>query len=255
MRTNTRAYSTPKSGNSETEQQDRYFAILDDEGYCDAMQQRFAVSDGATEAIFSGHWAQLLSKAWVEQRLELGAEWQAQLEPLIENWKRFVNGDNLPWWLEQKIEKGSFATLAGLTLTDEKGGVRWNYESIGDSCLFVIERNEMTFSGPLTQSNQFDSAPYLIGSNMETNTNVAGNVHRHGSTLADGTVEFLLMTDAVACYFLSAIARREAPSDILRFADSQDPQSSFCNWVTNLRSSGALKNDDVTILSVILTDI
>jgi len=250
MRTHTRAYSTQKAHNSETEQQDRYFAQTDDEGYCDAIVQRFAVSDGATEAIFSGPWAQLLVEAWGEQRLKLTGELQPQLEPLIEKWRRSVVADDLPWWAEQKIEQGAFATLVGLTLRDEKGGCFWEYESIGDSCVFVIERNAMTFSGPLTEPIQFDSTPYLIGSNMSYNDKLSKNVRRQGHLFPDGT-EFLLMTDAVACYFLTAIATGESPSQILQFSDSQDPHSSFLAWVSNLRASGALKDDDVTIVSII----
>ena len=253
MRTHTRAYSTPKAGNSETEQQDRYFAQLDDAGYCDASLQRFAIADGATEAIFSGPWAQLLAEAWGEHRLDLSGELQPQLEPLIVQWRHTVVADNLPWWAEQKIENGAFATLAGLTLRDENGGYCWEYESIGDSCLFVIERNAVTFSGPLTEPLQFDSTPYLIGSNMAYNAELPKKVHRQKNVFPDGT-EFLLMTDAVACYFLTAIANGESPSYILQFGDSRDPHSSFLTWVSNLRALGAMKNDDVTILSVIVGD-
>jgi hypothetical protein len=251
MRTHTRTYATPKAGNSETEQQD-FFALLGDAGYSDTSPQRFAISDGATDAIFSGAWAQLLTKAWVEKRLELAAELQPQLEPLIDQWRNSVQGDDLPWWAEQKIEKGAFATLAGLTLWDDNGKYWWEYESIGDSCLIVIERNKMTFSGPLTQPIQFESAPYLIGSNVSYNGELAGNIHRHRSSFADTDIEFLLMTDAVACYFLKAITSGIMPGQILQFADSQNAQSSFLTWVSSLRESGAMKNDDVTILSILI---
>ena len=58
---------------------------------------------------------------------------------------------------------------------------------------------------------------------------------------------FLLMTDALAAWFLTQWEAKQTP-----WNDLPDNDADFGPWLKTQRDSGALKNDDVTLLDVIL---
>lgn len=116
--------------------------------------------------------------------------------------------------------------------------------AIGDSCLFQIRDNDLELTFPLAHSSQFDSRPILVCSNAINNKEVWDDI-----TLERGTVQpgdtLLFATDALARWFLVQHEAGERPWETLCALQSQ---AEFDAFITGLRHSHAMRNDDVTLL-------
>jgi hypothetical protein len=251
MRTHTRAYWTPKAGNEESEYQDAFAFESWDEGYSNETHQRFVVADGATEAIYSGPWARALAENWYQRRLDLADGHEETLDQLAAQWQADLPVISRPWWAEEKIESGSFSTLAGLALTEKGGGIQWEFQAVGDSCLFIVQLGKLIFCGPIKESSQFSSSPYLVGTQKIHNKNLAREiVIENGILDSRDDLNFFLMTDAIACWFMKCLESGESPSILERISDGPDEQSVFLASIDRIRDEGGMRNDDVTLLSV-----
>jgi hypothetical protein len=229
-----RAFQAPKRGYSAEECQDA-FAV-------DLEAGRFAVADGATESAESGFWAALLANAFMQGGPDPWREW---LAPLQGGWDRHVkvpDADEL-WFLEQRYRDGAYSTFLGVWLRGE----HWKGVAVGDSCLFHVRDNRLLASYPMESPSQFGVTPKLIGSreaaDLPEPENFAGSL-RPGDQL-------LLMTDALACWFLTAAERGEEPwaaiEGLVKLSDDD-----FAAWVERLRDRRELKNDDTTVVAVYL---
>lgn len=249
MNTITRVFWIPKRGSSEDEYQDA-FAPREklDEYRCEPVQ-RFAVSDGASEAIYSGRWARMLAQAWCESRLELGGASPDDLAILGEAWLRSVEDSQLPWWAEEKIRSGSFATLVGLELRDGPSGAAWSCTAVGDSCWLLVRGNEALSVGPLQASADFSNSPYLLASNPAMMADLAGAVATRSGTLEEED-KFFLMTDAIAHWVIEKKQGQTPFNEWFPFFDAEDGTAAFKDWVDALRERGEMRNDDVTLMLV-----
>lgn len=256
MKTHTTIFCLPKAENQPSEYQDAYFQQSDSEdGDCESLEQRFAVADGATESIFSGPWAKLLTDEWGSGGLDLVGDYENTIARLSLRWRTAITSEALPWWAEEKIDKGAFSTFAGLQLCRKPdGSASWSLTAIGDSCLFLIRGNKLKFSGPLESAEQFNSCPYLIGSSIECNSEFKNHLKVYTGVLRKYD-HLILATDAVACWFISKIKGGIKPSDLLEFEDYEDykdQRSAFVDFVKKARSSAVMRNDDVTLVSIIV---
>src|SRR5438105_4560754 len=142
MRTSLRIYWTPKRGNTQEEYEDAFWPPEPLDLHSKLL--RFAVADGATETSFAGSWAQILTRAYCRDRLSQ-KRIHKTLPRLQQEWNSSITSKSLPWYAEQKLSQGAFATLLGLTLLDGT----WQSTSIGDSCLFQIRRNSVVTAFPI----------------------------------------------------------------------------------------------------------
>jgi hypothetical protein len=232
------ALRVPKHGSSDDEYEDAWAA--------DPARGRFAVADGATESSFAGLWARLLADGFVGARRtrDLGA-WLIGPRRL---WWQAVADLQLAWYAEMKRDQGAFATLLGLQLrlpTATRPGA-WRAQAVGDSCLVRVRADGKLRAFPLTNSADFGNQPRLIGSR----DGPPDRPESASGTLLPGD-RFFLMTDALAQWFLRTHERGGRPW--LGFADvlaSQPPQDAFAALVAALRDGGALRNDDVTLVTI-----
>ena len=251
MRSHTRAYWTPKAGNVESEYQDAFAFESWDDGYSSEKHQRFVIADGATEAIYSGPWAKALVDSWYQGRLDLAEGHSEVLDQLAAQWQTGLPVASRPWWAEEKIESGSFSTLAGLAITEKDDGLQWEFQAVGDSCLFIVQFGELVFCGPLKESSQFSSSPYLVGTQKVHNENLAREVVTEKGMLSSrDDLSFFLMTDAIACWFMKSLESGESLSILERISDGPDDQSAFLTSIDRIRDEGGMRNDDVTMLSI-----
>ncbi|WP_454740224.1 hypothetical protein [Cupriavidus necator] len=249
MDTIVRVFWDPKRGSSEEEYQDA-FAPRErlDEYRCEPVQ-RFAVSDGASEAIYSGRWAQILTQAWCEGRLELSEGRTEDMAILGETWRQSIGDSELPWWAEEKIRSGSFATLVGLELHEGPCGSAWSCTAVGDSCWLLIRENQVMALGPLQKSADFSNNPYLLASNPSLMANLPTAVTTTSGILEKGD-EFFLMSDAIAHWVVGKIEGQVLFNEWFPFFDARDSEEAFKDWVGTLRDSGEMRNDDITLMSV-----
>ena len=234
-------YSLPKRGNSTEEYEDAFAG--------DSGQGHFAVADGASESSFARSWADLLVKQFVQSPILNPQQWGEWSAPLRDRWLEEVGGRTLPWYAEAKLAQGAFATFLGLVVDAEQ--CHWQAISIGDSCLFQIRDGILQKAFPIQESHAFGRTPWLLGSRTlsENQTGDDGFQTCSGDWQVDDY--FLLMTDALAQWFLSQMESGKTPRETVEFLVSENPDSNgFAEWIAKLREEKQLHNDDATLMVV-----
>jgi hypothetical protein len=233
----------PKRGNTKAEYEDAFHLATD--------KCRFAVADGATETSFSGIWAKQLVRAFTNRNLSvpLGIE---ELRPLQIKWQQIVHRRALPWYAEEKASAGAYATFVGLEFSEQKSQTgtenTWRATAAGDSCLVQVRANEILKAFPLAESASFTNCPILLCSAPVFNENGRDLIMAASGSWGCDDI-FLLMTDALACWFFKECEQGDRPWNILRDLDTEG-HISFDELVSDLRSDGRMKNDDVTLVRI-----
>jgi hypothetical protein len=212
----------------------------------DPGRGRFAVADGAAESAESGLWAQLLVESFVHRPPE--QPWPTWLTPLQRQWadavRRPAGAEPLPWFLEGRYRDGAYATFLGLILD----GPRWFALGLGDSCLFQVRGERLEVAFPLTHSSQFDNNPWLVGSRAGPDETPLRQTRQLAGDCRPGD-RLLLMTDALAHWFLSAVEAGTRPWLPLEALFAQ-PDAFFTDWIGRQRADRQLRNDDTTLVSI-----
>lgn len=270
-----RVFSLPKSGNAPGEYEDASWprgpASRHASPLAGGAPFRVAIADGATEASYSDIWAELLVDAYAQGRLGPAALLD-DLIPLQNQWRGRVGEKLLPWYAQEKLRLGAFAALAGLSLREnppplESAADRatvaapagaWEALAVGDSCIFQIRDLNILRAFPIDDVTQFDNRPALIASCFSANQTIAASSHDARGDWSPGD-HFLLMTDALACWFLR-LWHAEADRDaLLQSLFSLDTIEDFTRFIAAARGSGeraglsetaAMRNDDVTLIVV-----
>ncbi len=219
-----RALYLPRRGNAADEYEDAFTS--------DLAAGRFAVADGASESSFAGLWARLLVEGFVHPT----PGWLAAAR---QAWAARVDGQPLPWYAEAKRDDGAFATFVGLVIADG----RWHAMAVGDACLFHTRGDRLLAAFPLGRSSDFGNRPRLIGSRPPANP--ANEAHTEGGGEWEAGDHFLLMTDALAQWFLRRHEANGRPWEELNLEDT-----AFAEWVSERRRRGELRNDDVTVMMI-----
>jgi len=227
----------PRQGYSRDECEDAVAAA--------AERGRFAIADGAGESSHAGLWARLLADTFVNEELQ---PWPSWITPLQARWAdetRRPEGEAQPWFLDGRIEQGAFATFVGLSVGEET----WHCIAVGDSCLFHVTGDDLT-AFPLTHSSQFGNSPVLIGSKQPVEQ-VPLRQARQGFGECKPGDRLWLMTDALAKWFLTRSEAGARPwRDLEKVAAGT--QEKYTAWVGHLRSMKQLRDDDTTLLGVLL---
>lgn len=233
MNTSATAWWAPKSGNTASEYEDAY-AVKPE-------ALRFAVADGASETSFARQWAELLVEGFV-QDAPSAAELHDFITPLQAVWAEGQKGKATAWYAERKAQAGAFSSLLGVSID----GDRWRAVAVGDSCLFVVRSGKVLRAFPLERAEQFSNRPSLLSSVSRANTGVWNDVVAvEGELLANDRL--LLMTDALAQWFLVEAEMGRRPWAALSKVTTPEQ---FAAYIDCLRAGGALRNDDVTLVSV-----
>jgi len=198
---------------------------------------RLAVADGAGESAFAGLWARILVRAFAAGTWD-GDPASTALATLQARWRRLVERRPLAWHQAEKVREGAFATFLGLTLRPHGRVWRWRARATGDACLVWAPAGSPARAFP--QGNP-PLRPQALGTRPAPPppcTDMAGDA-RPGDA-------FLLLTDAVAAWYLGSPDRRLLR--LLAIADAGP--AAFCAWAAAERAQGRLRNDDLTLLSL-----
>ena len=231
-----RSFSLVKQGHGADEYEDAAAA--------DGARGRFAVADGASESSFAALWAGLLAREFVRAPLGRRRRWAAWLPPLRARWAKELDGRALPWYAEEKLRVGAFATFLGLVVRPS----RWRAVAVGDSCLFHLREGRLLRAFPLSRSDEFGNTPRLVGSRApEPDAIEHQQLRAQGHCRADD--RFLLATDALAQWFLRQVEGGNEPwPAVNRLLEPPADDAVFASWIDKLRESEGLRNDDVTLL-------
>lgn len=234
----------PKEGNADAQYEDAYATTFDS-----AAGDRFtaALADGASSAVFAREWAHLLVARFAGDNPipapRTTAEATEVLSDLGAVWRAAVEGKATSWYAQEKLPQGSSAAL--LVIDWDAAARTWTAASVGDVCIFLVRENKLKYAFPITKSTRFDDRPALLSTEVSRGAALPPFT-RFGATFLPGD-RFLLMSDAVAAYFLAEWEAKRKP-----WNDLPSDQSGFPAWLKARRDSGKLKNDDVTVLDVTL---
>lgn len=231
--------------------------------------RRFAIADGATQTSFADRWSQILSLEFImnppkEERLP--ERWMNWLRPLQDAWSSGIPWDTLPWFAAEKARAGACTTLLMLEFKphSSSGGapriplwnrllgiakpaaLSWRAEAVGDSCLFQIRADRLTRSFPLKRPAQFSHSPVLITTDPDQNRLVCEHIKIDQGDCQPGDL-FLLMTDALAKWFLQRHVAGERPWQLLRQIRDE---MVFKQFVIQQRDEGRIENDDTTLMII-----
>lgn len=211
----------------------------------------FAVADGATEAFDAGRWARRLVAMWVEAEpspiyiADFRTWAAAQGEWLHALWENRP----LSWYAEEKRRAGSFAAFVGLHFREAGPGLCWRAIAVGDSCLVQRRGQEVTAALPIADAQGFNSCPVLVPSRAAALDATLARAVEGAGEAKDGDV-FLLLSDAVAAWFLGLCERRHplvAEVDSLLAASENE---AVAELLRRERAAQRLKDDDVAIIRI-----
>ncbi|MEU8600084.1 hypothetical protein [Streptomyces parvulus] len=263
----------PKAGNTLKECEDAglsWFgdARADDEGRT-VLPLYAAVSDGASESLLAGAWAERLVADAVES-MSLGRDWWDEVDTFVidlmersaPRWEAYLEwyraerdarGRPITWYEQPGLEKGAFATVLGAEVratVPGNGRADWSWHAfaLGDSCLFHVRDGVVRRAFPLEDVEGFGITPQLLGSRNHDTALVAERLQLAHGTLAPGD-EVLLASDALAAWLLSPHHGHHAPGTVLATL-AELGNEPFTEWVEDQRVRGLMRNDDVTLIRI-----
>jgi hypothetical protein len=260
MNVTVKIYWTPKRGNTADEYEDAYQPANEGE----TVDRVFyaAMEDGASEGYLSGKWADILVKEFLKSQdgnkplINLVAEtyqtWEKYLKTYLE--KRQAENRPIQWYEEPGLENGAFSTFVGLTLLDgpDEYDKIWLASAVGDTCLFHFRRSQLIGSFPMQAAESFNSWPCLISSNPANNKKLPENIKiKEGLWECDDT--FLMMSDALSAWFLKEHEASRQPYALLQEIIPEG-RDAFVSWLEELRDMNEIKNDDVTLMSLSVSE-
>lgn len=240
-------FHTQKAGNAASEYEDAFWPPEMPSWEIHEESVRVAIADGATDALYSGLWARLLVKEYGKCGMN-GETVPANLKKASRIWGRLVGRRQLPWYAEEKVRVGAYAALVGLELRRGENGDpgRWSALACGDCCFFQMRSETLIRSFPISRSQDFSNAPFLLGSRL--NTRGIEAVQTAAGTWKEGDWLYL-MSDALAAWFLTFCESGAVPWQQLQDVTIRR-KLSFAEWISALREEKTLKNDDCTLIAI-----
>jgi len=250
VRIESECFSMPKAGNRYDEYEDAFNRSIQINK--DKTNYRFAIADGASESSFADLWANLLTSGYCNCKFD-GNHIHKSISKLSRAWQKKLDGKDLPWYAQEKLNSGAFSSLAGITFRlMDASSAAFDAIAIGDSCIFQIRGNKIIASFPLGSTDEFHNRPVLISSNAANNIHLQAFVKTWSDTAQAGD-SFLLMTDALACWLLT---RYDEDISVIKKINELASEHEFINLVNterklmNREGSFYLRNDDVTFIRI-----
>jgi hypothetical protein len=234
------SFQRQKAGNSAREWEDGA-------GHSEA---RFIVVDGATEAYDSLRWVEQLVSSFVHNgptitHDALGGWFEVmQQQWVAEAPTRFASVIE-----EYKFRTdGSFATFVGGALIGLDGPQpRWEAAALGDTVLFHVRAGRLLTHFPGLSVDDFGLVPDGVDTRPGALPQMLGRLSFGRGALSPGDLLFVA-TDAFAHWMLQQVATDQ--DALWSTLTELDHDVAFTDLVTDQRTGGGLRNDDVTLLRV-----
>ena len=161
-------------------------------------------------------------------------------------WYAEVLQNPLPWYAEEKVRSGAYAALLGLELFSAGN---WRSLAIGDCCVLQWRAGELAAAFPAGAADFFTSRPFLVPSNSAVNNGLAERLQWANGDWQSGD-HFALLSDALGQWVWRRLEAGDPPWPALEQLQRAGQQRVFGEWIEGLRTSGELRNDDVTAVLV-----
>ncbi len=206
-----------------------------------ASTPRAAVFDGASESYAARKWSNIVAEEWGRRH---DKDW-GWIDRAQARYARNSNKSGLSWMQEVASDRGSFATVCYVDIEGE-----WlNFCAVGDSCMFLIDGNEITFSYPYVSETQFTSAPMAVSSRLDNLKMNKDNLLMGLDRIrfrALGIKQILLATDAVSCWLLADDKEIRA-TRLAQLLNCKTPDE-FKQLVLEERTNKNMHVDDSTVV-------
>ena len=213
-------------------------------------QGRFAVSDGVSHSFLPNLWAGILCESFVNSNVGAEEDWidhyaEKQLAFDCQRWSEMVEAtmqdatEDDAFLLQLSRDEFRFAgsTLVGIAIREQS----IYYNVLGDSCLFVFDKDMGTFVhySTINEKEGFTNSPdYFLSSGK-----VVG-IWKHGwIPLKEGYV--FLMTDALSDWLIKELDQNPTMMDQLWNLNTHDE---FMRLVEDARDADVMKDDDVALM-------
>ena len=154
----------------------------------------------------------------------------------------------MPWYAQEKASEGAFAAFAGIQFVESGSNeLRWNCIALGDACLIHKPRKGLVSSRPIDDPGGFGYHPLLVPSDPARQAGIAQQVDVFHGTAEPGDT-FLLLTDAIACWYLQARADASSRADQFEEVVGAGDRQAAIGLIGAERESGRLRNDDVAVV-------
>ena len=233
-----------KLGNRESDYEDSFSYDLE--------RMKFAIADGASNSIFSDVWSRALTESFVSEDLDLFSQ---SVQDVIRNimekarriWYSSIDWNDLPWFTKNKSVNGSYSTLLLCQLREnDSDHLQMRSIAVGDSCLFKIRGEDITFSFPLTYISQFNISPDLVwsgrGHPFPEKSPSKVPVTRVMDGIVDSSDKLVFATDSISVLLLSDPDPMGLVTEII--------EKRFTEKLIKAIDAGRIKNDDVTLALV-----
>lgn len=207
-----------------------------------------AISDGASESFDSKSWARLLVDRYVDDQ-KFDTAWASQA---VKEYMGKVDFDSFGWAKQHAFDRGSFATLVGLTLGENDTDL--DVLCIGDSLAAHVRDGIVLDTYAFTKPEQFDARPNLVSTKASLNAFLAQSgffkIFSKTWVIQPHDVVYA-MTDAVGRWFLSELREKNEVSDAFAEVKCADD---FLILVERLRRENRIKLDDSTLIRLVVEE-
>ena len=213
----------------------------------DHARQIFTIADGVSQAFNSSKWAEILvTKADSTKNLY---EFINDIQRLSEDWEAdcasLLNDEDAHSFIRQKQRQGAQSTFANLRLVKRGELQYWQFSTIGDSLLVILDTSEGSRSlqrlVPWSKIESFPGSPDIVSTKTPY---IRGHIKSFEYPASEHQ-ELLLMTDALARYLVSRTSVEVEVDEIFPFINKSEVI--FQTWVDNARADG-LQDDDSTLI-------
>jgi hypothetical protein len=238
-------------------------SINDCQDYFQANHENncFAIADGASQSFYPSIWAELLVNHFCKNPNINKGNWEDWLQPIQEKWlveveQRVIKAknENRPVWVTNQNRFSSREPATSTFIGVQFIGDKVKGSIIGDSCLFIVEGDQLSKKYQLIQtfllkeSKDFNDCPGYFASYNKDNNFISDNFQISlNQKKSQKDIYFILATDALSEYIFKCT---ENENNIFETLLSISSPEIFEDFVASARNSDniKMKNDDVTLL-------
>ena len=219
----------------------------------DHGRQMFTIADGVSQSFNSAKWAEILvTKADSTKNM---SEFIDDVQRFAEEWEEdcasLLADEDPHSFVRQKQQQGAQSTFANLRLVKRGELQYWQFTTIGDSLLVVLDTSEgsrpIQRLAPWSKIESFPGSPDVVASKTP---HVRGHL-KSFEYPASKHQELLLMTDALARYLVSRASIEGEIDELFPFLNNSEIP--FQTWVDDARAEG-LQDDDSTLIHIFLSN-
>ena len=218
----------------------------------------YVIADGVTDSAFQKIWANLLVDEFINDPPislsppSIGMWFSDWLKRIQEKWGKSIEWDNIPWHGENKAKLiGGLSTFLAVRFKAQQG--IWESISIGDCNLFHFQNDELIESWPIKDASMFSCRTKALSS-IDMNYQKQQEIISYNRGRFTENDVFFLATDALSEYLLKISLDEMKFKSVINQLSSLSSICDFESYIYEIKNKNLIKDDDISILIINLTD-